>query len=108
MRRLADYAKSLAPDLIGKKIAVNVYNEFGGDAAANYGCGVLYFNLARLGHEFFNDPIGPEQTSLIIHEIAHEQGSWHNWKYINHLEALAGKAVQLALENPVLFNRFVS
>jgi len=102
MRRLAEFAKTIAPPLIDCDITVQAYRFFNG-AAADYGGRTLRFNLLTLGHNFFNEPVGAEQVSLIVHELAHEQGYWHNWKYINHLEALAGKAVVLALRRPGLF-----
>lgn len=104
MIRLANFAKTVATPLVGQNINVKIYRFLTG-AAADYAPWdhTLRFNLVRLGHAFFDESIADGQIGLIAHEIAHEEGNWHNWKYLKNFQAITGKAVMLALQHPEYF-----
>jgi hypothetical protein len=104
MKRLAEFSKMVADPLIGQEITVKIYRFLTGAAADYDPWGhILRFNLVRLGHAFFDEPIADGQIGLIAHEIAHEEGNWHNWKYLQNFQAITGKAVMLALQHPEYF-----
>ena len=102
MIAVADYAKRLAKALIGMDIGVTFYSDMRIGGAGNYGNGHLSFNIAKLGYKWF-DVIDPDVTSLILHELSHQNADNHEYKFYGSLERLAGKAVHLALDQPQLF-----
>jgi len=109
IRNVVSYAKMLAANLpsIKRNISCSVFNSLKVAESASYGDGHMNFNLARLGHDFFNT-VNSTVTSLILHELAHDKawGTGHMHDYYKNLERLSGEAVHLALENPGLFKPF--
>lgn len=102
MRQVVAYAKRLSKELLGYAVSVSMYKMPKSQTGADFGNGILRFNVGRLGKAWF-DKISPRTTSLLLHEFAHTNGNGHNWEYQKHLEELAGKAVHLALEKPEIF-----
>src|SRR5262249_29002835 len=71
IRKIADYARFLARELMGVQLIVSVVhttNNFG----ACYGSGRLDFNLLRMGHKWFDQGITEGVDRLLIHEFAHQ------------------------------------
>jgi len=102
MKLMAQYVASVGKALIGKDTTVCFYRYFKDEAAARWDDSGIRFNMAKLSKAWF-DNIGPEQTGLIVHEMAHCQGDGHNWEYLKSFELLTGKAVHLALKRPEVF-----
>lgn len=109
MQAVAEYAKRIAPHLIGREIEVRFYSLFGEAVAAtfNRASGTLSFNVASLGYEWFEQGISPETTALVLHELAHQEEDpniSHGPIYKRSLQIVAGKAVMLARDQPKLFH----
>lgn len=78
MRTVMAYAAALAQELMGRSIEVQVDQGQVWDGwAAAYGHGNLRFNLAKLGHRWFNEPDQAKVDALLIHEFGHEYESDH-------------------------------
>ena len=107
MLHVAGYAKMLHRELVGWECAVEFITMLHGQFGACYGDGKLTFNVSRLGAKWF-DAINPNVTALILHEISHTKGDWHNDEWQRAFEAMAGSAVHLALTKPHLFSPYVS
>lgn len=107
MLKVAEYAKMLHRELVGSTCSVTFVSQFAGAYGACYGSGTLTFNVAQLGKAWF-DSIDPKVTALILHEISHTKGDWHNDEWQRAFEAMAGSAVHLSLEKPQLFSPYVS
>jgi len=110
MQVIADYAKRLAKVLVNRNVTVRFYSLFGEGVAACYSrtFGILSFNVATLGYEWFDQGITADTTAIILHEIAHQAKDpdyEHGRVFRRTLEALAGKTVMLALEQPALFKK---
>lgn len=106
MTRVAEYAKTLARELIAKDITVSFFKQFENPAAAEYGGGTLSFNICRLGYDWFKQGKTPQVTALIVHELAHEASDpdyAHGHVYVNRLAKLAGMLPFLATKKPQLF-----
>jgi hypothetical protein len=109
MQQIGEYAKRLAKALVNREIRIRFYSRFGEGIAASYdqATGTLSFNVARLGYEWFKQHIAADTTSLILHELAHENQRdpdyAHGPAFRRNLEILAGKAVMLALRQPSVF-----
>lgn len=103
MRRFAAFVKELARAIADVEIDVEFLKSF--NAIAAYGGRMMVFNVSYLGSEWFEGPLRPEQTSVVIHELAHEFELNHlSSRYHDALTRLAGKAVSLALDDPGLFD----
>lgn len=76
MRNVANYAQRLAKWLIGRDITVDFHRSTQYFAAA-YSPGHLMFNLQRLGHSWFDNPVLLKIDALLIHEFAHDRVSDH-------------------------------
>jgi hypothetical protein len=108
VHEVAEYAKRLAAALMGRSINVKLTNDAQASTAACYGAATLTFNVGRLGKRWFEDrtPEGRAKiTDLIIHEFGHEYEPNHlDRRYLDALTRMAGKAVELALSNPEVFD----
>jgi hypothetical protein len=76
MRTVAEYARSLAVELLGFPVLVEFHSSRQYFAAA-YGGQTLMFNLMRLGHRWFDSPDQEKVDALLIHEFAHAKVSDH-------------------------------
>jgi hypothetical protein len=104
MREVANYAKRIAKELIGRNIGVQMYRLPRGEAMATWSMGVMGFNVSKTGKAWF-DKIGYWTTATILHELAHTNGLGHNWEFQRQFETLAGRAVHLALDKPEIFKK---
>ena len=101
MRQVEQYAKWLARQLIDRDISVR-FMKNSAQVLACYGGGSLTFNIHHLKAGFFNNAPTIAQTSLILHELAHENhGSRaHGDEFLRTLEHISAKAVFLAQTQP--------
>lgn len=76
MRNIADYATFLAKELMGVALCVKI-TKAGGNFLACYGHGELTFNLATLGHKWFDQGPAEAVDELLIHEFGHEYSGDH-------------------------------
>ncbi|MBG6083079.1 ATP-binding protein [Rubrivivax gelatinosus] len=103
IRAVVDYAKRIAPSLIGREISVRVANQVSWPFAATYGGGQLTLNLGRLGHRWFAGPL-EAINDLLLHELGHEACNCHlSEDYYKALTRLGARLVRLALEQPETF-----
>jgi len=100
MRRVEGYARWLARQVLDHDISVEFIRTYK-NIAADYGAGVLRFNVMRVGGgaKWFDGPISERHTDLILHELAHDAGSDlpHHGSYVRMLSAISAKAVHRAL-----------
>ena len=109
MRHSAAYAEALAERLLNRPIQVRFANDVKWPFSATYGpSGDLTFNVGKLGYAFFDgDPTREEMTALLLHEWAHEDVSDHlSSDFYRAICRLAGKLLQLALDEPSFFTGF--
>jgi len=105
-----DYVVTIAQELVGAPITVEISNEPAGGYLACYGADVLTFNVARLGHTFFERGVyggrpSEELNELVIHELGHHyEGNHLDTKYHDALCRLGAKLASLALRRPGLFD----
>jgi hypothetical protein len=103
MRKVAEYARFLARELMDVQVTVSVVhttNNFG----ACYGSGRLDFNLLRLGHKWFAQGISEGVDRLLIHEFAHQYSGDHlSEEYHDALCLLGARLKKLALDKPEAF-----
>jgi hypothetical protein len=97
------HAKRMGDALLHLEIDVEVHlvnNSF----LAWYGSRTLSFNLQRLGYEWFKLEPNESINDLIIHELGHQFCSDHlDSKYYKALTRLGAQMVDLALDQPELF-----
>jgi hypothetical protein len=93
-------------ELIGWECGVEFITMPHGAFGACYGLGKLTFNVSKLGTKWF-ETIDSSVTALILHEISHTKGDWHNDEWQRAFEAMAGSAVHLALAKPQRFSPYV-
>jgi hypothetical protein len=104
MLRISNFAHAMAVELFGRDINVQFANEFTWPFGATYGPGNLTFNVAKLGHKFFNHGVTDEVIDLLIHEFGHHYSGDHLSKeYHDALTLLGAKFTRLALQHPELF-----
>ena len=112
MKLVEKFSHKFATEIIGHDITVEIVNEFTLSALATFSRGLgqptLTFNLAKLGHAFFNGAnqdglISDSVMDLVIHEIGHIQGTGHDDVYQRSLTHVAAKAVRLGLEKPEIY-----
>ena len=103
-KRIAKYATRIAKAILGIDISVRFVSAPGATVLAMYGVRTLTFCVNRLPNNFFDDPIAPETTELILHELAHEKGSHTEAGYIDCLAKMGGQLVNLAIRQPSFFN----
>lgn len=102
---VVEYAQRLAGALMGRTIKIKVATAVTGwPYLATYGGGELTLNLGRLGYKWFEPTNRASITDLIIHEFGHEYADDHlSQDYYHALTRMAGRAVEVALEQPELF-----
>ena len=110
MHRIVEHAIMLAKEFMQVDgLAVRIVNEPRVWWYANYGsdgatAGSLALNVGRLGHRWFNEPIGVRQHALLIHEFAHHYESNHlDEKYYEACCDLGAQLAALALRRSELF-----
>lgn len=106
MKRMAEYAKMLGKELLGRSINIHFFKLPRGEAAAVWDGTGIGFNVSVLGRKWFNE-IDESKTALILHELAHHRGIGHNFEYQSNLKRLAGKAVHLAYNKHELFKEWL-
>ena len=104
MELVAQYAEWLAKKLLGFDIVVRFIRmkATADNRIAQYGGKQLDFVSDRLGHKWFGMIDGTPtqaQTSLILHELAHEGFSKtpHTGEYVHRIAELGAKATHLAM-----------
>lgn len=105
MERFAAFAKLIGYELLGVEVAVRIVRGFGWNYDATYGPNSgLVVNLMRVGHDFFNSPIGEKQLDLLIHEYGHHYCGDHlAADFHRALTRLGAKMTLLALRSPEVF-----
>jgi hypothetical protein len=107
MKNIAAYARFLAEELMGVKVAVSVVRTTNNFTAA-YGPGRLDFNLLRLGHAWFDGGVTEEVDRLLIHEFGHEYSGDHlSSDYHEALCRLGARLKNLALGRPEALRDFL-
>ncbi len=102
MVRVADLAKKIAKKCLGINITVS-FASWDGSVSAQFGEKHLSFNVQNLGKKFFEKPVSEQTINLIVHEIAHTNGSHTEHAYHETITKLAGQLTMLALEEPEFF-----
>jgi len=99
------YAKRIADRILGIKVDVKFIKANGTSTAADYDRvnRILRFNVGRLPSDFFDKPISSHTTDLIIHEIAHEEGTHTDRTYLDLCTKLGAELTMLALKEPQFF-----
>jgi hypothetical protein len=94
---VADYTARLGDLLMGFKPTVKFFDNKSVRAVATYGSKTISFNLAHLGHRWFNLTDNRLAIDdLIIHEFGHEYAANHlSEAYNDALSSLAARAMQL-------------
>ena len=100
MKNVGEYAQWLSEALLGFRCEIGWYkggNKYLACFQRTTGVGprkpMMVFNISTLRKGFFADAPTPDQTALILHELAHQNGSAersHGNDYINTLADLAG------------------
>ncbi|MEM3116790.1 MAG: ATP-binding protein [Nitrososphaerales archaeon] len=104
MARVAEYARRLAIELLGRDIVVRIASEIAWPYRAAYGEGELVFNAGRLGKSWFEGDL-EKINELLIHEFGHEYSSDHlSEQYHDALCKLGAKLTSLALKKSEFFN----
>lgn len=116
MKRQVEFAKAMAPYLLGRDITVAIVDDPQQMSwNARYGGGLLEFNYRTLGRKWFDkDLFAPSRViggedklapaSLLVHELAHEWESDHlSKRYCDALTDIGARLAQTALERPELF-----
>ena len=104
-KRIAKYAINIAKEILKIDISVIFISAPGANVSATYGNRTLAFYINNLLESFFDDPIAPETTELILHELAHEKGMHTEVTYIDCLAKMGGSLVNLAIRQPSFFNK---
>lgn len=102
MRRVGKLAKKIARRAFHIEIQVE-FRRWEGDRAAEFGNRVLRFNVETLGEKWFEDSVSAIVLDLLIHELAHHQGSHIERSYHDAMTALGGQLVMIALKEPEFF-----
>lgn len=113
MRRIGDYAKFLAREILGIEMAVRILHPQCGNTASisacwckgsSLPCEELHFNLIRLGHRWFEEGVREEVDELLIHELAHHLAADHlSEEFHEALCEIGAKMKNLALRQPEKF-----
>jgi len=105
MTQTALYAKRIADRILGIKVDVKFIKANGASTIADYDREnkILRFNVGRLPSNFFDKPISSRTTDLIIHEIAHEEGTHTDRTYLDLCTRLGAELTMLALREPKFF-----
>lgn len=107
MRRVQKYARMVAPELIGRDVAVSFLDAPKGTFpfAASFGAQGLVFNAGVLGHEWFDKIpwLDIEVNELLIHELAHAVEPNHlSDKYHEACCRIGAKLAKLYIEKTAL------
>jgi hypothetical protein len=103
-KMIAKYAIKIAKKILGIDVSVRFIDAPGATVRATYGERTVTFYVNKLPDNFFDDPIAPETTALILHELAHEKGMHTEAGYIDCLATMGGRLVNLAIRQPSFFN----
>lgn len=112
MEKVGRYAQWLSEKLLGFKCGIGWYK--GGNkylacyskAAGESAIGTMVFNISRLRKGFFTNAPTSDQTSLILHELAHQNGSEERAHGVEYVNTLTDLAANLYLKNPNLWEVF--
>lgn len=108
MRNIADYSQFLAKELMAVVLSVKI-TKAGSNFLACYGHGQLTFNLATLGHKWFDQGPAEAVDELLIHEFGHEFSGDHlSSKYHDALCRMGARLKLLVLAHPDIFRTFAS
>jgi hypothetical protein len=78
MRQIADFAQTMAENVLNRKISVKYCATPHHLGAASYGpSGDLVFNKLRLGSEWFERGITEDVVQLLVHEFGHQFSADH-------------------------------
>jgi len=106
MLKVAEFAKSLARELLGRGIGVRFYSLKRDPAGATWN-GSLAFNVHTLTPSWFERGITEDVIGTIVHEFGHEGNSdpdySHGLVYQNRLNRLIGKLAFVAIKKPEMF-----
>ena len=108
MRQVANFYKSLAPEVIDNPILVLIVNDSALQAEASYDkSGIFVLNQIKLGKQFFEDfPGNMEKVcDLFIHEMAVEFQGKSPKQENGILSRLGARLTNLALTKPHLFKK---
>lgn len=115
MRHVADWSVYLADKLLSVRIEVVITNCLDGSFAATWtrlrDGALLTYNVARLGHRFFDDVvigdrITPAVNALLIHEMAHQIEANHlSDEYYDAICMLAARLFDMMLNDPAIAAR---
>jgi hypothetical protein len=105
MKGVAEYAKFLGQELLGRKVLVVIAKELGEGSTAAYGPGgTLYFSLKKLGRAWFRRVDELRLDDLLVHEFGHEYAGNHlSEDYYTALTKLAAKMKQFGRNFPTKF-----
>jgi hypothetical protein len=103
MKKVAELSQRIAKRFLRRDILVNFYTSRQSSVSASYGCGVLSFNVTRLGKTFFDVPVSVRTIDLIVHELGHEAGMHTEKEYHKLITKLAGELTMTALNDPIFF-----
>lgn len=104
IRRVVDFAKEAARELLRTELAVTIADDRGWGFRASYGKGALTLNLNRLGRSWFDGWPHADGIKLLIHEFAHEFEPNHlSEAYHETLCRLGSEFTFLAARRPKLF-----
>jgi hypothetical protein len=109
IQRVAEYAKMLSGQILGRPLEVRVVNKATWPYNATYTPGQLVLNLGRLGRAWFDREIGEEVDELLLHEFAHGEpggGDHLSEEYHRGLCRLGARLVSLALRKPNILKSF--
>jgi len=107
MTQVFKYAHMIGSLLLDTTLHVRIVNRFTERHAAWYAPGSLTFNLACLGHAWFDQ--GPREAvdELLVHEFGHHFSGDHlSEAYHDALCKLGAKLARIALAQPDLFTEY--
>jgi hypothetical protein len=106
MKRFAHFVRHYSRSLLGVTVRVRVVKDAQWPFLGTYGFGSpLVANLGRLGHSFFDEPIGERQIDFLIHEFGHHfSGNHRGEDYVNALTRIGARSTMLALRDRQIFD----
>lgn len=106
MRRVVTFIRKICDRIIDGGMRVRVVRDKWNRFSGWYGGGAITVNLSVVGHKFFNQfPANMSRVvDFVVHEAAHRFEANHlSDAYHKALTRMAGQLVELALEEPELF-----
>lgn len=108
MTRMVAYLGAFSALLLGRRVGIEIVNEFGRPQTAWFmdapSAPLIKFNLARLGHAWFDGTITDSHHELLVHELAHAKVSDHlTREFADEVGRLGCKLARLALNRPEIF-----